>query len=86
MNASNTWHVVEFMNYNTEEGVPYVDCIPARWIIRNKKKDNLQAVYPAPPHDDKAIRLLHKTIKSNEDPDYSWMYWNINIRTSTGNT
>lgn len=79
------WQLIEFTKCSTEEGVPYVDCVPATWVTYNTKSNSLLAHYPAPPYDDNILRTLQYKIKKREHPEASWPLWNVDIRGGASN-
>lgn len=61
---SYNWQLVEFSENLTAEGVPYVDCVPAIWIIYSPLTKILLSYYPAPPYNKEILNDLLKKVKN----------------------
>lgn len=78
------WQLIEFLENKTEEGVPYVDCVPYSWLIYNQETKTLLCSYPPPPYTTQICENLQQEIKERNYPEKKWPLWNVTLRGGAG--
>lgn len=81
---SYNWYLIEFNESSSEEGIPYVDCVPATWINYNPVNKLLLTYYPPPPYDNEVLSDLKNKVRNKESPAKEWPLWHISIRGGAG--